>query len=98
MQPDDRLVGGDALRYKCIHNDTEYLVYLANPSGTTPKSDYPKGTVPTITLKLPKYTFSVRWFDPDTGTWVYDSNILGTEVTKLTAPAEGDWVLWLSRK
>ncbi|MEM6844896.1 MAG: DUF5060 domain-containing protein [Bacteroidota bacterium] len=98
MQPDDSLVGGDALQYKCIHNDDEYLVYLANPSGGTPKSDYPKEKIPTVTLRLPKYGFSVRWFDPDTGTWAYGSNVLGTEVTTLTSPAAGDWVLWLSRR
>jgi len=98
MQPDDGLVEGDAFQNKCIHNDSEYLVYLANPSGDTPQSDYPKSEVPTVTMLLPKDTFSVRWFDPDTGSWSYGSNVLGRESIILTAPAEGDWVLWLSRE
>jgi len=98
MQPDDRLVGGNALQHKCIHSESEYLVYLANPSGNTPQSDHPKNEVPTVTLSLPMDIFSVRWFDPDTGIWSYGSNVSNEEAITLTAPAEGDWVLWLSRQ
>ena len=97
MQPDDALVGGDPLRYKCMRNERDYLVYLANPSGNTPQSDYPQGEVPGATIDLPKGEYSVQWFDPDTGTWVYAENVNGSSQLSLTAPAEGDWVLWLRK-
>ena len=95
MQPDDALVSGDSLQYKCIRDTTNYLVYLANPSGDTPQSDYPKNEIPTVMIDLPKGKFAVRWFDPDTGTWVYASDVNGSNELSLTAPTEGDWVLWL---
>jgi hypothetical protein len=95
MQPDDALVGGDPLRYKSIHNERDYLVYLANPSGDTPQSDYPQSEVPSTTINLPKGEYSVQWFDPDTGTWVHTPSVSGSNELSLTAPAEGDWVLWL---
>ncbi len=95
MQPDDALVNGDSLRYKCIRDDANYLVYLANPSGNTPQNDYPKNEAPTVAMKLPSGRLSVQWFDPDTGTWVYASDVNGNDELSLTAPAEGDWILWL---
>ncbi len=98
MQPNDNLVGGNAFQNKCIHDESEYLIYLANPSGDTPQNDYPKNEAATVTLSLPKNDFSVRWFDPDTGSWSYGSNVSGQQTTTFTAPAEGDWVLWLSRE
>ena len=96
MEPDDVLVGNDPYRWKCTHNDSTYLIYLANPSDTEPGIDYPKTEAPEVTLSLEKGAFSVTWFDPDTGAWYYDIDTGGGEVT-LKAPGTEDWIVLLQQ-
>jgi len=41
MVPGDPLVGGDPNKWKCIHDHDTFVIYLANPTGTTPEDDTP---------------------------------------------------------
>ena len=96
MEPDDALAGNDPYRWKCAHNDSTYLIYLANPSGTEPGIDYPKTEAPEVTLSLGEGAFSVTWFDPDAGAWYNNTNTDGGEVS-LKAPGTEDWIVLLQR-
>lgn len=96
MEPDDTLVGGDACRYKCVHDDGRFLVYLANPSGETPETDCESETVPSVTIQLPACSFAVHWFDPSNGEW-RDAAVIDGGTRSLTAPGMGDWVLLLEQ-
>ena len=97
MQPDDALAGNDPLQWKCAHNDSTYIIYLANPSGTAAGTDYPKTKAPEVKLNMPKGNFEVKWFDPDTGTWFYDNPTEGSKELTLKAPGGEDWVLVLGK-
>ncbi|MEQ9442551.1 MAG: DUF5060 domain-containing protein [Cyclobacteriaceae bacterium] len=97
MQPDDALVGDDPYQWKCAHNDDTYIIYLANPSGTAPGTDYPNTTAPDVALTLPRGNFSVTWFDPDTGGWFRDNDIEGRQSLTLEAPGGEDWIVLLQR-
>ncbi len=94
MTPDDALVGGTPLKYKCTHGDKAYIVYLANPTGTVPETDAVAQVVPSVTVRLPEGAYRVEWFNPSNGTWTRRDNILGKQQT-LVAPGPGDWVLLL---
>ena len=102
MTPDDALVGGDSNRWKCIHDDRTYIIYLANSDGQEPANANPATAAPTVEVQLPQGQYAVRWFDPQTGRWRDVSNVNGG-LQKLTAPARpgqttaGDWVLLLLR-
>lgn len=96
MEPDDVLVGDDPHRWKCAHNDKAFIIYLANPSGTEPGKDYPDLNPPAVSLSLAKGIYSIRWYDPDTASWVYSSNSNGGEVS-LTAPGPEDWILLIQK-
>jgi hypothetical protein len=97
MLPNDALVGNDSYRWKCVHNENIYIIYLSNPSGTEPGTDYPKTEVPEVKLQMPKGNFSVKWFDPDTGAWYYDNNMEGGEELIIKAPGIEDWILVLEK-
>lgn len=92
MTPDDSVVGGDPLRYKCAHSRDAFIIYLANPSGAVPETDDVADTVPSVTVQLPDEKFSVRWFDPRSGVFT-DGGKVSSKTPTLTAPAKGDWVL-----
>ncbi|WPP50605.1 DUF5060 domain-containing protein [Catalinimonas niigatensis] len=97
MQPDDILVGNDPYLWKCAHNDSTYIIYLANPSGAEPGKDYPQLKPPSVSLNLTKGIYDIRWFDPDTGSWVYGSKSKGGNLS-LTAPGPEDWVLLIKKQ
>nr|WKN39017.1 DUF5060 domain-containing protein [Tunicatimonas sp. TK19036] len=97
MEPDDAFVGDDPYRWKCAHNDSTYIIYLANPSGTEPGTDYPKTEAPDVTLTLPRGSFSVTWFDPDSGAWYRDNNVEGSGQLTLKAPGSEDWIVLLQK-
>ena len=97
MQPDDALVGDDPYRWKCAHDESTYVIYLANPGGAEPGTDYPNTEVPEVALSLAKGRFSVQWFDPDTGAWYRDSTLEGGEEVSLKAPGTEDWIVLLQR-
>lgn len=101
MKPEDALVGGDPSRWKCIHDESNYIVYIANPTGTDPATDNPAVLRATAEVKLPSGRFSVRWFNPRTGVWTKDQEVDGG-TQKLSAPAlpgmlsSEDWIVLLS--
>jgi hypothetical protein len=97
MQPDDALVGADPLQWKCAHDRYTYIVYVANPTGSTPETDDESEATPSMGLQLPAGGFSVKWFDPGTGEWTPIGDIGGGRST-LTAPGAGDWLLLVERK
>jgi len=94
MVPGDPLVGGDPNKWKCIHDHDTFVIYLANPTGTTPETDDQSDSVASVTAQLPRGTFAVKWFDPSTGAWTQGADVNGGNLT-LTAPGPGDWVLLL---
>jgi len=94
MKPDDALVGDEPRRWKCIHDQRTYLVYLPNPTGDDPGTDDVAASVPGVVVRLPKGTYGMRWFGPSTGRWRDEATVAGG-TQMLTAPGAGDWVLWL---
>ena len=98
LQPDDALAGDDPLHWKCMHNDRTYLLYLSNPSGSDPGSDYPRQEVPGVSLSLPVGSYQLRWFDPDAGSWSRDMEVEGGKSLSLSAPGGGDWVLLIEKE
>jgi hypothetical protein len=96
MVPDDTIVGSDPRRWKCAHDDSSSVVYLANPTGDTPEIDDESDSVPGVVIELPRAAFGVRWFDPARGTWHHAGTVGGGQ-RALTAPGPGDWVLWLHK-
>jgi hypothetical protein len=96
MQPDDALVGSEPFKYKCIRDRDNVIVYLANPSGDNPGTDYPAATVPEIEFYLENGNYQVFWFDPDTGNWVRSGRISGGQ-QKFIAPSIEDWILLVKK-
>lgn len=94
LEPDDALVGGDPLRWKCVRDANTLLVYLANPTGDAPGTDDVAASVPDVTLALRGPKYDVAWYGPLTGRWYGETTVAGGTQT-LTAPGPGDWVLWL---
>jgi hypothetical protein len=102
LQPNDALVGGNPLQVKCAANEKTVLIYLANPTGNSPDTDNPAAKKPSVTIRL-NGDYTVRWFNPRTGTWIDGQPLTGRKKHTLTAPAvqrtrAGDWVLLLRRK
>jgi hypothetical protein len=104
LRPDDAAAGGDPRRVKVLRNEDVLIAYLANPSGTDPRTDVAGWDPPSVTLTLPGGRHGVRWFNPRNGTW-HDGEqpVEGDRVT-LTAPhpenftSADDWVLLLRRR
>lgn len=107
MQPDDALTGNIPQKVKCIHNDSIYIIYLANPdkiakpSAQLEKSEDIKlanesATIPSVKIKLPQLKFCFKWYDPSNGKWANSGNADGG-VKKWTAPGGGDWILFLEQ-
>jgi hypothetical protein len=99
FEPADGICGGDPSRWKCARRNGTVLVYLANPTGSDPKTDAPAAEPPAVTVALSEGRYSVRWFDPRLGTWTDGDNVSGGK-QNLTAPDlspnhSGDWVLLL---
>ena len=98
MRPNDALAVDQPSRYKCMQGNNDYLIYLANPSGDNPETDFPATTVPEVGLKLPTGDFVLRWFDPDTGTWLREKLSTTDDGATLEAPDTEDWVLWIKKQ
>jgi hypothetical protein len=94
MIPDDTMVGDEPGKYKCIHNNHAYIVYLANPAGAKPGEADVSKAAPSVRVALPDGTFAAQWFNPRTGQWTAGDDVSGGR-QKLTAPDAGDWVLLL---
>jgi hypothetical protein len=96
MKPSDALVGNDPFRYKCIQDERNIIVYLANPSGDKPETDSPNGAVPEVSLPLKNGNYQILWFDPDTGNWVRGGRATGG-TQNFKAPSGEDWVLLIKK-
>ncbi|WP_114749948.1 DUF5060 domain-containing protein [Pleomorphovibrio marinus] len=96
MQPDDALVGNSPKTHKCIRDSENIIIYLANPSGDKPETDFPKQDAPSVSLDIQEDNMRAKWFNPSAGTWV-NTGIVKNGTQELKAPAGGDWVLWLSK-
>jgi len=96
LVPDDALVGGDAQKFKDIRGDGTLIVYLANPTGTTPQSDNVSASIPSVTIDTSvNYNQGVGdWFNPTTGAWSPLGELDNANRT-FTAPGGGDWLLLL---
>ncbi len=102
MHPDDKLVGGKPQKWKCSHDMNNYIIYIANPSGSDPQKDNPANLIPKVNIRLLKGKYSVSWYDPALGTWQKGHDIIGG-LGKLTlsppSNAErGDRILLIRRK
>lgn len=97
MKPDDGLVGTQPERFKCIHDDKAFIVYLANPDNSKPGEANAGREIPDVTIQLPEGTFSTRWFNPRKSQWTNKGSVSGNEQT-LTAPGDRDWILLLKLK
>ena len=107
MIPDDKITGNDPQRFKCIHNNSDYIIYLANPDktgqpetkgnkSTEISSANESSTIPGVTINLPNNQFFVKWFDPSTGIWS-ESRELSGGLTEINAHGPGDWILLLTK-
>jgi len=96
MVPDPALAGSDPSRANCIHDETSYIVYIANPSGDKPEIDDASATTTAVTIKLPAGDYRAKWFQPTSGKWTEARPVAGGQPT-LRTPGPGDWVLLLTR-
>jgi hypothetical protein len=96
MKPDDAIVGNEPGRFKCIHDDKTYIVYLVNPDSSKPGEANVSPGIANVVIQLPEKTFTVRWFNPRNGLWANGKSVSGGR-QRLTAPAGGDWILLLTR-
>jgi len=97
MTPADWIAGSNPQRWKCIHTENIFILYLANPTGDEAKSDDEADVVPSVTLRLPEGDFTVEWFDPAEGCWEQAVGVEGG-ARMLRAPGPGDWVLLLRKE
>ncbi|MBD3265720.1 DUF4038 domain-containing protein, partial [bacterium] len=98
MKPHDALVGGNPFKTKCIHNNTTYIVYTANPDGNDPRTDNPRVKPPQVEIDLPQGRYTIKWFNPRRGTWAGKTTMQGGKKTQLKEPkglriAYEDWVI-----
>lgn len=91
--PDDAFVGNWSKHRKCARTEDTAIIYLANPTGDTPKTDTLKETIPDVTVRLENAAVA-RWFNPRTGLW-QGAVELSAETHTVAAPDVGDWVLLL---
>ncbi len=96
MKPDDEIVGAEPGRFKCIHDDNNYIIYLANPDGPKPGEANVSKTTPSVEINLPEGKFAAKWFNPRKSQWADGKTISGSN-QKQTAPGGGDWILLLRR-
>jgi hypothetical protein len=84
MDPDQALVlSGSA--YALAQKGSAYVFYLYN--GGTAKVDLRSGSG----------TFTAQWYDPRTGAWKAAPAASGGTTPTYTAPASGDWVLYIRK-
>jgi len=99
MKPDDGLTGNDPQRFKSIHNDSTYIIYLANPDKIgQPETKQNKSVeissvnnssnIPRVTIDLPRNQFNVKWYNPSSGKWS-DSDDIEGGLTEIKASGAG---------
>ena len=97
MKPNDVLLGNKPGKYKCMSDNTTFILYLANPNNSKPgEANVSRETV-NVTFQLPEGSFAVRWFNPRSGQWTNGSLVSGQKQS-LISPGRGDWVLLLEKR
>jgi hypothetical protein len=96
MVPEHSLVGDDPSKACCIHDDTTYIIYAANPSGDRAETDNAAAKPAEVVVQLPPQQFAARWYDPTGGRWKATEALNGGGA-RLRSPGPGDWVLLLRR-
>ena len=96
FKPNDAIVGNDPARFKCIHDDKTYIVYLANPDNSKPGQANVSQEIANVLIQLPEDSFTIKWFNPRNGRWTNEKSVSGGK-QRLTAPAGGDWILLLPK-
>lgn len=105
MKPDDAVTGSVPQQAKCIHNNSVFIIYLANPDKVEAPSAIINKTenirtanqstvIQDIMVKLPQKSYSFKWYDPGTGEWANSGKTNGG-TSKWTTPGAGDWILLL---
>ncbi len=97
MKPNDAMVGNDPTKFKCIHDDHAYIIYLANPDGAKHGEANVRKTTPSVAVQLPDGRFTAKWFNPREGQWTDRGTIAGGK-HNLRAPGRGDWILLFQSK
>ncbi len=98
MIPADEMAGCDPQQYKCIHDQEKTIVYLQNPDSRNPQKANVANTKPSVSVHLPRGTYTVQWYEPTTGQWLKDeknSRITGEGEQKFSSPFSGDAILYL---
>jgi hypothetical protein len=90
-EPDDARVGNRPAEAKCCRKEGQFLVYLANPSGSKPETDDAAERPATCEIRLPDEACMVRWFDPRKGSFADEGEVAGPNAL-LTSPGPGDWI------
>jgi hypothetical protein len=84
MDPDQALVlSGSA--YALAQKGSAYVFYLYN------------GGAAKVDLRSGSGTFTAQWYDPRTGAWKAAPAASGGTTPTYTAPASGDWVLYIRK-
>lgn len=107
MEPDDELTGNIPQEVKSIHNQSTYIIYVANPDKvgrpSTQKENFEEvrsanagADIPIAKIMLPEVPFTVKWYNPSTGEWTTPRAIDGG-TTQMSAPGPGDWVLLIQK-
>ncbi len=91
MRPDNQALSVEPALGKCMHDGDTYMIYLANPDGSVPEKADAGTNPPVAMLKLPEEEFSLRWFNPSSGSWQDGGAVRGPQA-RLEAPGGGDWV------
>ncbi|KPL10526.1 MAG: hypothetical protein AMS26_21385 [Bacteroides sp. SM23_62] len=96
--PSDSLAGNDPAIVKCIRNGDRYIVYLQNPDdpGNHAKANV-SDSIPEAVMNLKEAAYQLNWYCPRTGTWYETDTMQGRRNTRLQAPGDKDWVLFLAR-
>jgi hypothetical protein len=104
MTPDDNIVGGNPYNAKCIHDQDNYIIYLANPGGDDPRTDNPSNGQPEVEVALPPAEYRVSWYNPRVGLWEKKEKIVLNSGQSYSPQAPdtrrvviADWVLFIQR-
>ncbi len=101
MESADVLVGYQPLRFKCIRDADNLIVYLQNPDSDEPQKAQARSKPAIVKIHLPPSVYRARWFEPTTGRWVEEGDskdITGGIQRQFKAPFPGDAVLHLRRR
>lgn len=98
MVPNNALIGGSRARQQAMSNSTTILIYLANPSGTTPETDNESTSTPSVTVALPSGTWSLLWYDPQAGGQGERVYADRSGTVTVNPPGPGDWLLLMRKR